>query len=226
MYPNVGAVWFLMSLVVGRIIYAGLQYCTNNKYIQLVAVICFIKLFSFLNNIYLLLLQLLGGTLFTAWIMVGNFIRTHKDRTMIQYILYPGLLLKLFVLLVWTLCVSYEIYLNEPFSVETYNQRTNIVGIMGAISGIAMCWYVSMLVYDRLKTIKIAYLIINAIKSIGNNTLYILAVHSIDITCLNPIYNKFLLNNHPFLLMFIRLLIDVLVAWYVRKIISRHKKTV
>lgn len=214
--PAIGAIWFLMALVIGQVL-IWIAFKVNNIIIRCFILI-FISVILTILNLYIRLpLQIYAGSLFACWLMVGYLIKSYKSNYWLNRILKPNFVVLIIVLVIWIFSIRWELYINEPFDVSVFKYKLNIIGYLGACSG-SLCFYY----LARFVTLHSRRKVKNVLTAVGKNTLLVLAVHSVDMVCLTPLWEK--INLHSLVIMAIRLGFDIEVAFLVDLFIKKTKQ--
>lgn len=209
--PNVGAVWFLVALVIGHLVVNLAFWC--NKYWQRYIVLLVISVPVILINSFVLLpFQMGTGPLFAWWMVVGFLVRKYADSSIIKKLQQPRLFWVIIVGSIWILSLLWELYINTPFDISSVNLKLNVIGFLGAGSGSLICYYIARLACKK------RFLGIETVKKIGRNTLMVLCIHSIDIVCLTPIWDKMPITD--WLEMISRMIIDLSLAMSLKQLIA------
>lgn len=143
-----------------------------------------------------------GGTAFLLWLFVGMLFREKEIHIKTWMIMVAfG---------VWLAILLLEIKLNTPLNID----RINIYGLenVGALAAIIVVRGVC----EHIQNFPL-----RIVKWMGKNSLYILCVHSFDISIISRVLNR--IPAPTFVLFIIKLVIDVMGAYVLVKLFNNAK---
>lgn len=196
---GVDAIWFLASLMVAEIVLNVLLKLKNRFFIGVIVVIVYL-LGAFLHSKFDIPLYLAGGgTAFLLWLFIGMLFR-EKEIHFKTWMIFVAFF-------VWTIVLVIEIKTNTPLNID----RIRLYGLenVGALAAII----VIRAVCERVQTFSLKFL-----KWMGRNSLYILCVHSFDISILSNRLSR--MFESQFVSFCIKLVIDLVGAYVLLKLLE------
>lgn len=220
-YKDIGAVWFLPALLFGEIILLCVYKFTHNR-IKRVAVISLIVILCSLINIYSTMpFQILASGAFSAWLLLGAMIK-EKQYKLQKYI--DNNTFRMIGGLIWIIIIYIEIKFKTSFDVASLKYPLYGLGSLGAISGSYTFLNISKFITKYMKNVKKYF------SCLGRNTIWILCAHSLDMSCMSWIYNRYCAYVNTFFVMLIRMTFCLGFAYIIKrlykKLNEREKKHV
>lgn len=205
-----GVIWFLMALFVGSIYLSIILNFFKSKISQINTILVLWGLSIFLQENYCLPLQLSTAVPFVLWLYIGYLIKNSSTiltkAPKCSYI-YP---------LIWLITFTIAFLTGNKFSITVCKLPLCGVEILGAYSG----FITFLLISKHIESTMLG----NLFNLLGKNSLYILCAHGFDIECLGFINTFIEFKGAGAIIMVIRLIVDLLLAFLIKHLSIKISK--